>query len=475
MATDKPILIEACPGAGKTRFALTAAAKLILAGQINRVLIVVPTSRLVTQWIEASNGAGGGPSLPVAPVGWKPIRPLYAPWAGGVITYHTLFRHTTMLAALAAEPGYRTLVVFDEVHHAGTDGAWGVAAQQAFLRSATKIVSLSGTPFRTKDPIVFVDTMNGRAKCDYSYRYDAALSDKTCRPVRFAAVGGSATFRTPSGTEHTVTFDDDLNERGESYRLRTVLEVQTSDGHLAAMLVEANSYLGNLRATADPDAGGLIVCMDCDHADATANLLAHQTGLRPTVVCSRTNNPDDPDPGPAIEAFIRSTSPWLVCVKMVSEGVDIRRLRVIVYATNVTAELAFRQIVGRVVRTDTANADDDHGYVVMPADPRLIELAERITGEAPVKVRQLLTVSERAASDSLERRSNGSFQPLASTGNLDLVFDHDGRQVEAALLDAANRYLRAQGSATISAFDLAHAAGADPELRERLLHYGLDE
>ncbi len=40
---------------------------------------------------------------------------------------------------------------------------------------------------------------------------------------------------------------------------------------------------------------------------------------------------------------------------MISEGVDIRRLRILVYATNIVTELAFRQITGRIVRTDPKN------------------------------------------------------------------------------------------------------------------------
>jgi superfamily II DNA or RNA helicase len=470
-ASSDPLLIEACPGAGKTRFALDAAAKMIASGEVNRVLIVVPTSRLVTQWVDAANGSDGGPQLPLAPAGWRPVQPLYAPWCGGVITYHTLFRQTTMLAALAAEPGYRTLAIFDEIHHAGTDGGWGIAAQQAFLHSATRIISLSGTPFRTKDPIAFVKTIDGRSVCDYSYGYGEALRDGARRPVHFAALGGTTVFRTPDSREHTVTFGDDLNERGESYRLRTALDAKADGGHLTAMLEEADRPLRHLRATGDHDAAGLVVCMDCDHADAIATLLTRSTGVRPIVACSRNNNPDDPAPGPGIAAFINSTHPWIVAVRMVSEGVDIRRLRVIVYATNVTAELYFRQIIGRVVRIDPANGDDDHGIVVLPADPELLAMAERIAREAPGAIQSpLITRDEQVRPDRIDQSRNGAFQPLASTGDLEFVFDSHGRRAETALVTAAERYIQAVGS-PISAFELALAAASNPTLRDRLLSY----
>ena len=362
-----PVLIEACPGAGKTRFALECTARLFAEQVVNRVLIVVPTRRLVDQWVEAGSGAGGGAVVPLAPAGWRPTQPLFQRWAGAAFTYHALFAQTTMFEALAAEPGFKTLVIFDEIHHAGAESAWGIAAQQAFMAAATRILSLSGTAFRSRDPIVFIETKDGRSVANDTYSYGDALADGVCRPLKFVAIGGTATFQTPGGSVETVSFDDDLNEQGESYRLRTVL---APDGdHLREMLRTADEELRRLRTTSDPDAGGLVVCIDCDHADAVARILHQMTGTRPTVACSRLNDPDDPSPRPAIEAFDKGTSPWIVSVRMISEGVDIRRLRVLVYATNIVTELGFRQITGRIVRTDPKNGDDDYGSVVLPADP----------------------------------------------------------------------------------------------------------
>jgi Type III restriction enzyme, res subunit/HNH endonuclease len=146
LSATGPVLIEACPGAGKTRFALECTARLFAERVINRVLIVVPTTRLADQWVEAGSGADGGPVVPLAPAGWRPIQPLFQRWAGAAFTYHALFAQTTMFEALAAEPGFTTLVIFDEIHHAGAESAWGIAAQQAFLAAATRILSLSGTP-----------------------------------------------------------------------------------------------------------------------------------------------------------------------------------------------------------------------------------------------------------------------------------------------------------------------------------------
>jgi superfamily II DNA or RNA helicase len=469
LGTEVPVLIEACPGAGKTRFALEYVACLFADRVVNRVLIVVPTRRLVDQWVQAGSGGGGGAAVPLAPAGWRPTQPLLRRWAGAVITYHALFAQTTMLQALAAEPGFKTLVIFDEVHHAGTEQAWGVAAQQAFLTAAMRILTLSGTPFRSKDPIAFVETRDGRSVADDTYTYGQAIADRVCRPLRFASIGGTATFQTPAGIVETVSFEDDLDEQGQSYRLRTVLAPEGE--HLREMLRIAEDELTRLRASSDPDAGGLVVCIDCDHADAVARILHEMTGTRPTLAFSRLNDPDDPAPHPAIEAYDSGTTPWIVSVRMISEGVDIRRLRLLVYATNIVTELSFRQITGRVVRTDPANAEDDFGMVVLPADPRLQQMALRILDDIPAVLRMPLVIRDRAQTNALSFGSDkAAFAPLSSTGELALITDTSGRSAPAELVHAAKCYVEASGS-PVPPFELALAAASDEKLRARLLTY----
>jgi superfamily II DNA or RNA helicase len=468
--TCSPVLIDACPGAGKTRFALEGVARLFAERVVNRVLIVAPTIRVVNQWVEAGSGAGGAAAVPLAPAGWRPTQPLLQRWAGAAFTYHALFAQTTMFQALAAEPGFKTLVIFDEIHHAGAESAWGIAAQQAFMAAATRILSLSGTAFRTRDPIVLIETRDGKSVADYTYSYGDALADGVCRPLKFAAIGGTATFQTPGGSIETVTFEDDLNEQGESYRLLTALAPHGD--HLREMLSTADEELRRLRTTTDPDAGGLVVCVDCDHADAVARILQEMTGTRPTVACSRLNDPDDPSPRPAIEAFDKGTSPWIVSVRMISEGVDIRRLRVLVYATNIATELAFRQITGRIVRTDPKNGNEDYGIAVLPADPRLLDMAQRILEEMPPVQRGALVIREPRSGSTTIRgpRDDAGFVALGSTGELAMITDTNGRSAPADLVAAAKRYIDASGSA-IPPFELALAAAHDDQLRSKLLTY----
>ncbi len=472
----EPVLIEACPGSGKTRFAQEVTYKLYEAGVINRVLVVVPTRRLVTQWVESCNEhADGSPRLPMSPPNWTPIRPIYDSELGAVLTYQGLMSNPLAFEALAAEPGFKTLVIFDEVHHAGGDSHWGVAAQTAFLHAAERVVSLSGTAFRTKDRIVFVDyDEHDRAVADYRYTYGDALTDGACRPVHFHRLGGSATFTVPDGSVETVDFDDDLNQRGASYRLRTALDTRESDGgFMDFALSYAHQQLREVRAS-DRDAGGLIVAMDCAHADAIANRMEAVTGTRPAVACSALESPEDPNPQKIIADYEAGDSEWIIAVNMISEGVDIRRFRVLIYATNVTAELAFRQIVGRVVRTDPANAED-FGVVVLPADPSLLELSRRVDDESRISLIRDIVMTDRDTTRRIDLRADGAhrggFEPVASTGELAGV---EAITPQSDLLEAARGHKARTGSA-LSLEQIVALAEADPELRRQLLDGSLGD
>ena len=71
-----------------------------------------------------------------------------------------------------------------------------------------------------------------------------------------------------------------------------------------------------------------------------------------------------------IAAFTEDDTPWIVAVRMVSEGVDIPRLAVGVYATSASTPLYFAQAIGRFVRWQ-AGRTGQKAYVYLPDDPRL--------------------------------------------------------------------------------------------------------
>jgi superfamily II DNA or RNA helicase len=119
-----------------------------------------------------------------------------------------------------------------------------------------------------------------------------------------------------------------------------------------------------------PDAGGLVIATDHTAARAYAAQLTKLTGERPTVVLS-----DEKAASDRIAAFSSGESRWMVAVRMVSEGVDVPRLAVGVYATSASTPLFFAQVVGRFVR---ARRRGETASIFLPSVPSLMGLANQL-------------------------------------------------------------------------------------------------
>jgi hypothetical protein len=106
---------------------------------------------------------------------------------------------------------------------------------------------------------------------------------------------------------------------------------------------------------------------------------------------------------------------------MVSEGVDIPRLRVGVYATTARTELFFRQVVGRFIRRTLA-PDRQMSYLLLPADPQLKRLAAQVEEERNHVLN--LVPGEALGEEEVEpteRRAaeEGTFAALSATARAD--------------------------------------------------------
>ena len=362
-ATAAPdFLAVATPGAGKTTFALCAAVHDLAANRGRRLVVVAPTSHLKLQWADAAAGFGLHLEPRWTPSGGR----LPADVHGIVTTYQQVASSPDALRPLVAG----SLAVLDEIHHAGDDRAWGDAVRRAFEPAAQRL-ALSGTPFRSDTrAIPFVRYVGDEAVPDFEYGYADALADgRVVRPVYFPRINGFMEWIAPDGAAQAAAFDDPLDRARAAQRLRTALSVEGE--WLPTVLAQANERLEMLRRQ-QPDAGGLVVATDQDHAQGIADLLRDRCGVRATVAVS-----DDPRSSSRIARFSVSSDSWIVAVRMVSEGVDIPRLRVGVYATTTTTELFFRQAVGRFVRW-TRGVPRQKAYLFIPDDLRLRTWATQI-------------------------------------------------------------------------------------------------
>jgi superfamily II DNA or RNA helicase len=390
-AESPDYLAVATPGAGKTTFAL-ACARWALSQQRRRLIVVAPTSHLKVQWAQAAHRMGL--ELDHA---WSPNDGLAKDVHGLVTTFQQVATGDTArkLRGVAAD----AFVILDEIHHAGDEKAWGDGVLTAF-ELAHRRLCLSGTPFRSDTaaiPFVRYTELGagGEAQPDYTYGYADALRDGgVVRPVYFPRFDGLMEWSAPDGSVQSAAFSDELDRTGAAQRLRTALSLEGD--WLPSVISQAQERLMAIRHH-QPDAGGLAIAMDQDHARAIARLLRTRYGQEADVVVS-----DDPDASKKIAAFSASTKPWLVAVRMVSEGVDIPRLRVGVYATTVSTELFFRQAVGRFVRWQRGMASQK-AYVFIPDDPRLRAHAFQIADARRHVLRPPADQADEDAVAALER------------------------------------------------------------------------
>lgn len=366
-ANQQDFLAVATPGAGKTNFALRVALFLLAESQkVDRVVVVCPSTHLRQQWADAA--AKVGINLNPGWVNQKGARES-ADYHGLCVTYQ----------AVASEPNLyrmhcknsRTFVILDEIHHAGEERSWGDSLREAFELAPYRLL-LSGTPFRSdNNKMPFVRYHNGISASDYEYGYGFALRDGVCRSVLFPSYEGRMEWLSGGVDSYSSSFQDRLPKAQASERLRVALNPENE--WIQTVIGDADMKLSEIQQ-GHPEAAGLILAKDQNHARAIGALVKELTGHTPVVVVS-----EDKEASEEIKRFRNSRARWLVAVKMVSEGVDIPRLRVGVYATTTLTMLFFRQVIGRLLRVQ--GLEEESAFLYIPNVDELIRYAQEIKDE----------------------------------------------------------------------------------------------
>jgi superfamily II DNA or RNA helicase len=366
----RDFLAVATPGAGKTTYALRVATELLSRGTIERVTVVAPTEHLKTQWADAAARVG----IHLDPKFSNSIGRHSEDYHGVAVTYAQVATRPSLHRELTtARP---TLVILDEIHHGGDSKSWGDGIREAY-EPATRRLALTGTPFRSdSSPIPFVTyEMNTEldsagvliSSSDYTYGYAEALRDGVVRPVLFMAYGGTMRWRTKMGDEISARLGEPLTKDQIAQAWRTALDPKGE--WIASVLAAADKRLTEVRRGV-PDAGGLVIASNQTQARSYAAQLRALTGEAPSVVLS-----DDTGASQRIEEFAAGESRWMVAVRLVSEGVEVPRLAVGVYATSTSTPLFFAQAVGRFVR---ARRRGETASVFLPSVPVILDHAARL-------------------------------------------------------------------------------------------------
>jgi superfamily II DNA or RNA helicase len=420
-ADSRDFLVTATPGSGKTTFALTLAGRLLAQRIVHRVIVVVPTDHLRGQWADAAARLGLwlDPDLP------NSVGPVREGTLGYVATY----------AQVAAKPllhrnraeARPTLVIMDEIHHAGDGLTWGDGLREAF-DTAKRRLGLSGTPFRTKadERIPFVsyeeEGEEVRSIADFSYTYGDALADGVVRPVVFAAYTGVSRWMNDAGNAYAATLGSGT-KKDEDKAWRTALS--PTGRWVPHVIAAVDERVRAQRAAGIEDAAGIILANDQETARAYAAVAARVTGEEPAVVLS-----EDSDASQRLSAFTLGRTRLVVCVRMISEGVDIPRATTLGYLCSARTPLFFAQAVGRVVR---ARGAQETASVYIPAVRPLLALAAEMESARNAVVR-MAARDDHDLDPDVERVAGEGFTAL----DADAQFAHvltAGRAITAASLD----------------------------------------
>ena len=388
---EKRFLINAAPGSGKTICAIAIAKDLLKKDLINRVIVIAPTKEVVKQWSEefklltnrnmtkitASNEGFEDYGVDLCAT-WQSIQ-------GLLDGFQAICKQS------------KTLVICDEHHHAAVEAVWGEGAYGAFNDALFSII-LTGTPIRSdgKDTVWFEtdknDSIQHPKDGSFTLTYGEAVDLEYCRPITFHRHEGNFKVDFMDGTSVDVSGTKETKIKGtlkrvkaldkaiEFYRLARIpkyLEDKVTpdlNSYQASMIDAANEKLDKARERL-PNAGGLIIANKIETAEYMCKIIEMKYGEKPILVHS-----DKPNASNLIQIYKDSDRKWLVSVAMVSEGVDIKRLRVLVYLPSAGTELFFRQAMGRVVRS-YGPKDDSRAYVVMPTHKIFEEYARRVEKE----------------------------------------------------------------------------------------------
>lgn len=387
---DRHFLVNAAPGAGKTLCACSIALSLMELDAIDRVVVIAPRAQVVSQWGDDFYRVTGRTMAKVTQrdgdLGTLELD-ICATWQA----LEGLKDELNNLCQVS-----RVLVICDEHHHAAVKAAWGDSADSAF-RNAKFVLILTGTPIRSDGGssvwLAYDDqgAISHPEDGSYTLSYGDAVDLGYCRPITFHRHRGEFTVslenecvtidgHTKPSLPSTLKNLPGLNAALDFYRLAKTPQFVPGtgapmlDGYQGSMIASGIQKLSALREEM-PEAGGLIIAPSIEVAEHMAEILEKLDGERPVIVNSKMPNAED-----RIRNFRNSSKRWLVSVAMISEGVDIRRLRVLIYLPNSLTELSFRQAIGRVVRS-AGNDDYSRAYVVMPSFLTFEKYARRVEEE----------------------------------------------------------------------------------------------
>lgn len=386
---DSNPLVAACPAAGKTLFGVHMGKLAIDDYDCGLVLNVSPTVNVKETWETNYNAIGLRATSKVRNDTLKDRLEYSESLIGDrnviCVTYSQLAREKSLFAEMLRRHG--GLLTADEPHHADESAAYGIALNLA-AEAAKRRLALTGTPFNTRGtPLSMIPSVeevepdgrrSRRAIPSYAYDYGRAIAEQVCRPVEFITVMGRGQVTYRSLLKKKV-WDKvvDLAKANKTDRLSALL---APDGDFIIEMLETGiKALLNMQQT-DRRAGMLIAVSDTIEGQRIWTVLQGIMATNPqwSHLTLATIFHDTPGAHERLDQLKSDHTDIVIAVRMISEGVDIPRLRIGVYATNYLTRLFFIQLVGRFVRWEGRLDPYQFSQVIIPAHILLIEWAREI-------------------------------------------------------------------------------------------------
>ncbi len=365
---SKHFLGLATPGAGKTFMSSALAEKLYENNEIDLVICFSPSSIVANDFRESLATKFG------------------TCFAGkiGSLGQSLTYQHMQFLDAnfWSLFERYRVFVIFDEIHHCRGScvedaNSWGEQIILNIKDKAKYTIALTGTPWRSDATPIVLSQYSGVTKkieCDYVYGLESAITDNVCRVPQIIAIeNDKITVEVGEDKKSFSSFFDLLSTSILPYS-----EIIENERVIEHVLSSANTKLDNLRIE-NPYAGGLIVASSVAHAKQIQGILKGKLNQHAVVVTYREDNPVA-----LIKQYRNSNDKWCISVGMISEGTNIPRLQVCCHLTNIKTEMHYRQILGRILRI--TNSINQEAVMYMPAEPKLVEFANRVGKDVPSEV-----------------------------------------------------------------------------------------
>jgi len=390
---DNRFVINAAPGTGKTICAISIAEELLKQNQVERLIVIAPMNSVVDQWAKKYKETTGKFMMQSTKLTSDEGVDICCTWA-------SVKNLLDGFQKICNEK--KTMVICDEHHHASAVAVWGNSAGNAFKNAKFKLI-LTGTPIRSdsEEPVwlSYKDgEINHPKEGQYTLTYGKSVELGYCRPIAFHR--HEANFFMKEGKNIVATVSGKGAEIAEEIKGTAAAAMLQEANRFYSCAVKCmrkkdgtpidNSYQESMLAHAIEklderkmrlsQAGGLVIAPNIAVAEYMCELLERLTKKKPVLVHSKLDNSDK-----RIERFKNNLEDdWLVSVAMIGEGVDIPRLRVLVYLPFARTELSFRQAIGRVVRRYEDVADDDSSACcVMPAAEIFDRYARRVEDEMP--------------------------------------------------------------------------------------------